>query len=105
MRSRDSVFPFFSGRLASASRSGVRETKKQEKRFCLLYFLVAQSLFHLIPNHGHQMGFASSSPIRYSSAPWISGCAYDTTIYQFYNYLKGKSYLFGSKLGKRQEPN
>ena len=57
-------------------------------------------LFHLIPNHGHQMGFASSSPIRYSSAPWISGCAYDTTIYQFYNYLKGKSYLFGSKLGK-----
>lgn len=43
--------------------------------------------------------------IQCSSAPGVPDPAYDTIMYQCGNYLKGKSPLFESQLGKGQVPN
>lgn len=85
MRSLDSVFPFFSGRLASASSSKVRETKDEEWGVASYTIWAAQLPLHQIPSHkrcytSHLMGSVSPSPYSviepFSPDPWIPGSAY-----------------------------
>lgn len=62
MRSRDKVFPFFSGRLASASRSGVKEARNGVRHY-LLHYLSCPNTPPPNPRTQEQHSNQSQSPL------------------------------------------
>lgn len=62
MRSRDKVFPFFSGRLASASRSGVKEVRNGVRHY-LLHYLSCPNTSPPNPRTQEQHSNQSQSPL------------------------------------------